>query len=286
MKGFLLVILLCIFLTLGIYITSVISLSDKSLRIIFCDVGQGDAIYVRTPSGIDMLIDGGPDEKVLSCLSRHMPFWDRSIDMVFVSHPHADHFVGLLSVLERYKVGMFLREDLVNNTEAYSVLSREVSSQKIKEKVLWRGDKIRFPDGVTVSVLGPTKSYIDITSPDKKINSSEFASMILKVSFGEFDGVFTGDTQLRQFREDFKESGRYKVEVLQIPHHGSKTGVDIELLREIKPSIAVVSVGKNSYGHPNKQVLEMLSQMKIKTLRTDVVGDIAIVSDGRKLEVR
>ena len=286
MKGFLLVILLCIFLTLGIYITSVISLSDKSLRIIFCDVGQGDAIYVRTPSGIDMLIDGGPDEKVLSCLSRHMPFWDRSIDMVFVSHPHADHFVGLLSVLERYKVGMFLREDLVNNTEAYSVLSREVSSQKIKEKVLWRGDKIRFPDGVTVSVLGPTKSYIDITSPDKKINSSEFASMILKVSFGEFDGVFTGDTQLRQFREDFKESGRYKVEVLQIPHHGSKTGVDIELLREIKPSIAVVSVGKNSYGLPNKQVLEMLSQMKIKTLRTDVVGDIAIVSDGRKLEVR
>ena len=102
MKGFLFFALLTLIFLAGLFVLQAAQRDDGKLQIIFCDVGQGDAVLIRTPSGSDMLFDGGPNKKVLSCLSEYLPFWDRDIEMMFLSHPHADHLIGLLDVFDRY----------------------------------------------------------------------------------------------------------------------------------------------------------------------------------------
>ncbi len=100
------------FIVLGLLIGVLTSLPDGKLHLVFCDVGQGDAIYIKTPKGSDILVDGGPNEKVLDCLGRHLPFYDRDIELVVLTHPHADHFTGLISVLERYSVKKIVLENI------------------------------------------------------------------------------------------------------------------------------------------------------------------------------
>mgnify|MGYP001618356405 CR=1 FL=1 len=93
-----------------------ISFSDKKLHIVFCSVGQGDAILIRTPEGSDILVDGGPDESVSNCLSRHMPLWDRTIEVVYLTHPDADHLTGLIQVIKTYNVKYFGTSDAPKET--------------------------------------------------------------------------------------------------------------------------------------------------------------------------
>lgn len=258
---------------------------DGKLHVVFCDVGQGDAIYLRTPKGIDVLVDGGPNDAVLGCLSSHMPFWDRSIEMVFLTHPHADHLTGLISVLERYTVLSFNTEELINTTAGFTKLTETIRVNKIKSRYIGAGDTFRMKDGVSVKVLGPSRRFLQETSPDRTIaEKREFASLVLKVSFGSFEVVLTGDSQREGLREGIERVGE-AVDVLQVPHHGSKTGLDADILTRIKPRFAVISVGKkNRYGHPNKETLKLLGDKDIKILRTDQNGEIEITSDGKRLE--
>src|SRR3989337_4197125 len=112
MRKFLLISSVLLFLLGCIFVYQNIIYNDKKLHVVICNVGQGDAIFVRTPSGSDILIDGGPDDSVLNCLGKHMPFWDRTLELVMLSHPHTDHFMGLFSVLQNYKVTAFASENL------------------------------------------------------------------------------------------------------------------------------------------------------------------------------
>ncbi|MDO8460858.1 MAG: hypothetical protein Q7S38_00270 [bacterium] len=266
--------------------------SDGKLHIIFCDVGQGDGIFIRTPKGMDIIIDGGPDDKILSCLSNHMPFWDRTIELMFLSHPHLDHFMGLISVLERYSVLEFSTEKLSNSTASFRQLLGEVQEEKLQPRFLYIGDRFTTKDGVSIAVLGPSKEFIKATSPTGDIaQSGEFASLILLVSYKGFDAILTGDSQAKGISSALASQGvalrSYGIEVLQVPHHGSKTGLSSEILDTINPRLAVISVGKkNRYGHPRKEILEMLKNGNIKILRTDHDGEIEIVSDGERWGVK
>lgn len=140
-------------LTIGLFIVIIVlagevkKFPDGKLQVVFCDVGQGDAIYLKTPRGLDILVDGGPDTKVLSCLGRHMPFWDRKIELVFLTHPHSDHQTGIVAVKNRYQIGQYF-DNLVT------------------------GDKITTKDGVKIEVLGPI-----VRSEDQNLSS-----MILKIN--------------------------------------------------------------------------------------------------------
>lgn len=261
--------------------------NDGRLHVVFCNVGQGDGIFIRIPSGTDILIDGGPDNSVLSCLQNHMPFWDKQIELMILSHPHADHLNGLISVLEGYNVLYFATEKLNNNTEGFKELNKSIRSEKAKMKYVFNGDNIKFKD-VSLKILAPNKEYLERTSPGGNINETgEFSSLISLLSFGSFDLLLTGDSQIAELEEVMKSVNLPFTEVMQVPHHGSKTGLNSNLIYQIRPGIAIVSVGKkNRYGHPSKEILKILEEQKIKTLRTDQSGNIEIVSDGKKWWIR
>lgn len=283
MKKFIFLAMLVITLFLIAGAIEFLRFNDHKLHIIFCNVGQGDAIFIRTPSGKDILLDGGPDHSVLSCLSKHMPFWDRKIELMLLSHPHLDHFAGLIFVLQRYITKQFGTEDLHNETTAFNTLQEELTRRKIPQTSLLKGDVFRLADGVRIEVLGPSSEFLHTTSPNGRIGEkSEFASLVFRLSYKSFSVLFTGDSQI----VGLNDAASSPVSVLQIPHHGSKTGVDEEVIQRLKPQLAVISVGKNNYGHPSKEVIKLLRNKDIKVLRTDLDGEVEVITDGQTWSIK
>lgn len=277
------------------------TLPDGKLHIVFCDVGQGDAAYIRFPDGRDMLVDGGPNNKVLECLGNHMPFWDRHINVVALTHPQKDHLQGLITVLDRYGTDFFVRSDISNTTEGYAALMDIVKRRNVREKFVTTDEAITV-GSTTLSVLWPSEEQIAVfkrshlaqrgatfqgsvlgaTSPPN-LNDG---SIVFSLRYGSFDALFTGDADMR-VESGWRNSklADDTLEVLKFPHHGSKTGMSEEFLSLLRPKLAVISVGKNSYGHPNEATLATLAAQAIQVKRTDKEGDIEVVSDGRGYSV-
>lgn len=287
MKKYFLIGTILFFLLGCILIYQNIIYNDKKLHVVICDVGQGDAIFVRTPNGSDILIDGGPDNSVLSCLGKHLPFWDRTIELMILTHPHADHFMGFFSVLKNYKVKAFATEELDNKTTGFASLMEKIKAQKIPIKFVFAGDKFILKDKVVLSIVGPTKEFINQTSPRGTIGeSSEFASLEILIKYGKFSALLTGDSQVLELEEMLKLIQHDNLDMLQVPHHGSRFGLNREILDVLSPKIAVISVGKNNkYGHPAPFTLGILRDKDIRILRTDEKGDIEIISDGKTWKI-
>lgn len=253
------------------------SLPDGKLHMVFCDVGQGDAIYIRTPKGADILVDGGPNGAVLNCLSRHMPFWDREIELAFLTHPQADHLSGMLSVLLRYKVDNFGIGIEVNDSLGYKQLLELLKKNNVKIFNPYQGQKISFDDQITFDVLWPYSDWVE-----KHLNTStdlNIFSTVLLVSYKNFDALLTGDADSTIQAEILKDNNLGQVDILKVPHHGSKTALLDDFLNAIKPKMAVISVGKNSYGHPNAELIERLKAIGASIKRTDD-GEVVIESNG------
>ncbi|MBI4084694.1 MAG: MBL fold metallo-hydrolase [Candidatus Levybacteria bacterium] len=257
--------------------------NDGLLHVVFCNVGQGDAIFIRSPQGKTILFDAGPNDSVLSCLSDHLPFWQRTLSLMILSHPHADHFRGLFSLIERYTIGEFGSEELLNNISEYKAIEEMISNKHIRKRRLLRGDNYRFSDRTQIRVLGPTQEFLTSASPKGSIGErSEFASLVIMISYENFSLLLTGDTQNEQLLDDILASNSSTIDVFQIPHHGSATGLTPKIVQQLDPKLAVVSVGKNHYGHPSPKTIEILREKDIRILRTDKDGDVEIVSDGKK----
>lgn len=256
---------------------------DNKLHVIFCDVGQGDGILIVTPKLKYILIDAGPDKKILECLAKHMPFWARKIDLLVLTHPHLDHFFGMNYVIDQYDVASFATENLANKSGSYKDLMDKVSKKKIPTHFVSTSDTWKFPDGVVLSVKGPSHEYLEITSPNNMIGDShEFASLVTVLSYGTFDVFMTGDSQAEGVTRGLSETVG-QIEILQVPHHGSASGLDDVILDQMQPKHAVISVGsKNRYGHPTSKIINLLKNKNIKVFRTDLSGDVEILSDGQK----
>ncbi len=254
--------------------------NDAKMHVVFCDVGQGDAILIKTPDNKYILVDGGPDRSVVNCLAKHMPFWNRTIDLMVLTHPHADHFFGMYYVLERHHVRTFATENLINKTAAYKELLKILDAKSIPTLYALAGDQWDIGT-VEIRVAGPTQSYLSQTSPGGTIGESkEFASLVLNVIYGEFSVLLTGDSQVVGLT-DSRSQLELPIDVLHVPHHGSGTGLDEKILEDIGPSLAVISVGaENRYNHPHPRIMSILQSLQIEVLRTDQKGDIEIVSDG------
>lgn len=268
----------------GLFFYEQAKFSDNKLHVVFCNVGQGDGIYIRTPKGLDILIDGGPNDSILNCLGNHMPFWDRDLELVILTHPHADHVVGLISVLKRYTVLQFASQNIPNSTQDYKELAKLIKEKNIAEKILSKGDKFNSNDGLVLATKWPDFSPMVLGAKAVSFNQNE-SSIIELLSYGQFDVLLTGDADT----DSIIEAGRQKnkIEILKISHHGSKTGTNKELLETIKPDLAVISVGKkNIYGLPYPKTLEILKELGIKTLRTDQDGEIEIISDGKSWSIQ
>ncbi len=272
-----------------------LSLPDGKLHVVFCDVGQGDAAYIRTPSNQDMLIDGGPDDRVLSCLGRHMPFYDRTIDVVLLTHPQKDHLQGLISVVQRYNVKYFIIGVEGNETAGYKLLVENLKKKNIPIKNLYTGDKF-YLGKVEFDVLWPDKKWVADKVQSSKIKAQSLVGAVLGLStdtelndfsyylnlkYGTFSTLFTGDGDVHMQPEVMKIGDLPQVTVLKFPHHGSKTAMLPMFLDKLAPELAVISVGKNSYGHPTKEALNMLLDNSIQYKQTDKEGDIEVVSNGK-----
>lgn len=287
------------------FVTSASSQNDGKLRIYFCDVGQGDAAYIRFPDGEDMVIDGGPNKKILDCLGRYMPFYDREIDVVVLSHPQKDHMQGLIDVLDRYSVSFVVIGAEGNESLGYTQLVDVIRRRNIPLKQLYRGDEISMGEA-RIRVLWPTRQFVAANVPIDQCGNATMKCSILEngavlglstdeelnnfsyymhLRYGEFDALFTGDGDSKIQPKIEALGGIPDVEVLKFPHHGSKKGISGEFLDLIGPELAVISVGKNSYGHPTKEALEILRNKDIRILRTDRDGDVVVESDGRRWEV-
>ncbi|MBU2109914.1 MBL fold metallo-hydrolase [Patescibacteria group bacterium] len=256
---------------------SVFAESRDGLLVVFLDVGQGDAIFIEAPNGNQVLIDGGPNKAVLRQLSKIMPFYDRSIDMIIESHPDSDHINGLVEVLRRYKVGLVMESGVVNDNQAYKSIQEIIEEKGIQKVLARRGTRINFGDGI----------YMDIMFPDRDVSGLEtnMASVVARLVYRESEFLFTGDSP-RSIEQYLVSIGKENLQsdILKISHHGSDTSTSEMFLGYVDPEYAVISVGKdNKYGHPRQEVLDLLNQFDVKILRTDESGTIKIKSDGENI---
>jgi competence protein ComEC len=266
---------------------------DGRLHVVFCNVGQGDAIYIRFADGRDMLIDGGPNDKVLGCLGRHMPFWDRKINIVALSHPEKDHLTGLISVFNRYTVDYYIRSDVAAGTEGFFRLMDIVKEKRIDTRFMIAGDSVTIGD-TFLTVMWPSREQVAYGKPSDgernvlgtTLHLNDF-SLVLAIRYGIFDVLLTGDADSRvEAKYDKLQAFIDPVEILKVPHHGSKTGMTSEFVEWVHPAVSVISVGKNTYGHPSGEIIDLLKQIGSTVLRTDERGDIEIVSDGKTWYVK
>lgn len=256
---------------------AVLSLPDDKLHVVFCDVGQGDAILIYRKT-TQMLVDGGPNNKVLTCLGRHMPFYDRRIETVIVTHPQADHMNGIIDVIKRYNVMQLIMGPEGNNTAGYRDLRSKIQESRFNVRNVYSRDTIRMGE-VKFNVVWPERGWV-LGADTEKTDLNEFG-ISGRLTYGDFDVMLTADVDQGVEQDEIATGLLRQVEVLKVPHHGSKTGMTEEWLRIISPELAVISVGKNSYGHPTKEALDLLSSKGARVLRTDMDGEVEVVSDGK-----
>lgn len=251
---------------------------DGLLKVYFFDVGQGDAIFIQTPNGTQVLIDGGPGNTVLQNLSKAMSPKDRDIDVVLLSHPHADHISGLVDVLDRYRVNYIVQAKENYDSSEFRAWQDAVSREGAIEVEAIAGKVFDLGLGARLTILHPAYSAAGIITDEPH----EYM-VVAQLEYGDTKILLTGD--LEADIERFLVSRiNIRADVLKVGHHGSKTSTSELFLDAVKPQAAVIQVGdKNRYGHPSKIVLDRLEKFSIPYYRTDTDGDIKLISDGRHL---
>jgi len=254
-----------------------VSVNDDTTRVIFCDVGQGDGILV-TKKNWQMLVDTGPNnKKILTCLENHMPFWDKTLEVVLITHSDSDHSGGLADVLKSYRT-----IDVFSNDELKSLVEQNISSKKLKQNDLLKMGLFNFEivnppnfeknldDNNNNSIAGILSYKATPSSRGGGTSEGQATRIFLSGDISkEVEQRLVWQTVLRQ------DSG--PVNILKIAHHGSATATSDELLEVLKAKVAVISVGaKNRFGHPTKEVLDRLKNKGIKIRRTDEEGDVVI----------
>jgi competence protein ComEC len=265
-----------------------VTMPDDELRVSFLDVGQGEAILIQKGNQ-QVLVDGGPTPQALALeLGDRMPFWDRTIELVVLTHPHADHLTGLVDVLQRYKVEQVLYPDLDDVLDYKPPLYEEwlglIEEKDIPYTIAQAGQEIDLGDGVIIKVLHPQTSLLADTGSD--INNN---SVVLQLTMGKVSFLLTGDIEREaEFRLIAQRAGLAST-VLKVSHSGSDTSTTAEFLAVVSPQVAVISVGEgNPFGHPSDEVLERLKAKlgEENIYRTDVQGTIEFITDGKRLWVR
>lgn len=243
-----------------------------TLTVAFLDVGQGDAIYIEAPNGKQVLIDGGPNKSVLRELGKVMPFYDRSIDIVLLTHPDKDHVGGLPAVLQNFSVDMVFEPGVTVDTGVYQAFKDEIEVQSIERHVPFAGSIITLDEGVELEILFPDR--------DMSTSDPNTASIIARLVYGESEFLFMGDAPKAIERYVLSRAGDIESDVLKVGHHGSDTSTDSAFVARVNPAIAIISAGKdNRYGHPHEEVLDTLQRSAV--VGTYQQGTIVFKTDGK-----
>ncbi len=272
-------------------ITALITYPEEKLHIIACDVGQGDAI-LAVYKDIQILIDGGPGSRVLNCLENHIPYWDREIEVVVLTHSQSDHYTGLIEVFRAYRVDSFVISGLDSSNQGFSLLKKVVGGSDTRVVEVKNNMVIRL-GLIYLDIIHPSEEFIagntSLIQKDvlgfytSKDDPNEF-SIVATLGLKDFKALLTGDASGKLLDELVERGKIEKANYIKISHHGSRNGISEKLLEMTEPEIAVISAGKdNSYGHPHKETLEILKDKNIKILRTDQMGDIEVITDGKRI---
>lgn len=247
------------------------------LTVAFLDVGQGDAIFIESPTGTQVLIDGGKGSRVLTQLPRVMSFFDRSLDMIIGTHPDADHIGGLVGVLERYDISYVVQSSVLGDTSIWEELQKMANEEGAERVEAQRGQIFDIGGG----------AYIEVLFPDRPIPNAEtnLASIVARLVYGETAFLLTGDSP--QSIEEYLvylDRERLESNVLKIGHHGSKTSSSPLYVGYVSPESTVLSYGcGNSYGHPNTEVLETINNFNLEIRDTCKEGSVVYESDGESV---
>ncbi len=260
-----------------------INRKPHEMTVAFLDIGQGDSIYIEAPNGAQMLVDGGRSSRVLTELSKVMPFGDKSIDVVIGTHPDADHIGGLVDVLSNYTVGQMIESGGVSKSQIYKSLENKIIDQKIPRTLGRAPMRIILDEkaGVYFDIL-----YPDI--PDVSRLETNDGSIVGKLIYGTASLMLTADSPTeKEMHLVSKDPKVLDVDVLKLGHHGSRTSSSTQYLKATSPKVAIISAGKgNSYGHPHTEVLGKLESLHIPYLATYISGTIFCKSDGLQISCR
>jgi competence protein ComEC len=249
---------------------------NKNIEIYFLDVGQGDSELVVLSNNVKILIDGGPDNKVVGELSSVLKPADRYIDLVILSHPQTDHFAGLIDVLQRYKVGAFISPGRSGPAQGFKDLEKTIRENKIPTIALGEGDKINYLDS-RFDVLSPSFNLLQSAEPNDW-------GLALKMASGGIKALFAGDIDSK-IEESLALKYDLDIDILKISHHGSKFSSSKSFLEKATPQISVIGVGKNSYGHPAEQTLKNLASIGSQIFRTDKDGTVKLLINNEQVNV-
>ena len=269
--------------SVSIYLfTLSLSVGDNKLKVYFLDIGQGDSIFIQAPNGNQMIVDGGPPTGALERkLGEILPFWDRYIDVVLMTHPDQDHIGGLVDLLKNYKAGVFIEPGVGSDNGVYQTLENEVNAEGIHKILARRGQRINLGGGVVFDILFPDR---DTTGWE-----TNRASIVGRLTYGNTSFLLTGDSpvEIEHYLVGLDKklaTSTLASDVLKAGHHGSRTSSSEEYVREISPQYAVISAGKNNkYGHPHKEVVDLFNSLNIPILSTIEMGTIIFESDGKNL---
>jgi competence protein ComEC len=249
-------------------------------------VGQGDAILI-TAGFTQVLVDGGPDEKVLACLGDHLPFWDHSLELVIATHGDKDHIGGLLAVLDRYQVQRLLMSDRQKESALFTDFQELVSRKKDQGmQVITSRVNLVLPLAsdsklIILSPLAETQLSAVSRAQALKEEDPNDGSIVLLWQFNRVKTLLTGDLEAPGESALITRGVLLDIDILKVGHHGSKTSSTPAFLAITRPEMSLISCGKNNhYGHPHKQTLSHLEQMGARILRTDLEGTLEILTNG------
>ena len=253
----------------------------QRLVINFLDIGQGDAILITTPQGRDIIIDGGPDNTLIYKLGKYLPFYDRQIDLMVLTHPDSDHLVGLVEVLNRYQVSHVLLTGVSDDLPAYQELWKKIKTHNVKVLIAGNVKAIQVESGLVIDIFHPQESL-----EGKIFEDNNEQSLVFKLEYKNFFSVlFTGDASKALEDALISQNFDLQADILKIGHHGSDTSSGVEFLKKVSPNLAIILAGENRFGHPHGQVLQRLKDQSIKFLSTKSEGDIMILVDQGDFQV-
>jgi competence protein ComEC len=284
------VFLSLIVIVLAVWLQVLIFNHDKFLEVDFFDVGQGDAILIRTPEKQTMLIDGGPGSSILGKLGDKFTPFNKRIDIVILTHPHADHVTGLIEVLKRYEIGLLILNGVEIKSGVYSEFLKTAKDKNIKILIAEAGEAIHFgppAGGLEFDILSPRENLTGRVFNENSDgfgasgNDANDTSIVGKLIFEDFSIIFTGDATLKIENQLLVYGDDLKSDILKVGHHGSKYSSSLSFLKMVSPKAGIIEVGaKNWYGLPSPAALSRFQMVDANIFRTDQNGDIRVLTDG------